>query len=55
LHGWVYDLRTGYLKELALIRPNTKIDDIYQFEWDEEQSSETPASSPAGSLSLKSP
>jgi carbonic anhydrase len=55
LHGWVYDLRTGYLKELALIRPNTKIDDIYQFEWDEEESPETPASSPAGSLSLKSP
>jgi carbonic anhydrase len=41
---WVYDLRTGYLKELALIRPNTKIDDIYQFEWDEEDSRETPAS-----------
>jgi carbonic anhydrase len=55
LHGWVYDLRTGYLKELALIRPNTEIDDIYQFEWDEEESPETPASSPAGSLSLKSP
>ena len=55
LHGWVYDLRTGYLKELALIRPNTKIDDIYQFEWDEEDSPETPASSPAGSLSLRSP
>ena len=55
LHGWVYDLRTGYLKELALIRPNTKIDDIYQFEWDDQDSPETPASSPDGSLSLKSP
>lgn len=55
LHGWVYDLRTGYLKELALIRPNTKIDDIYQFEWDDQHSPETPASSPDGSLSLKSP
>jgi carbonic anhydrase len=34
LHGWVYDLRCGYLKELALIPPGAKIDDIYQFEWD---------------------
>ena len=55
LHGWVYDLRTGYLKELALMRPNTKIDDIYQFEWDDQDSPETTASCPDGSLSLKSP
>jgi carbonic anhydrase len=34
LHGWVYDLRTGYLKELALIPPGAKIDEIYRFEWD---------------------
>jgi carbonic anhydrase len=36
LHGWVYDLRTGYLKELALDPPETKIDDIYRFQWDEQ-------------------
>lgn len=36
LHGWVYDLRTGYLKELALIPPGARIDDIYRFEWDED-------------------
>ncbi len=36
LHGWVYDLRTGYLKELALMPPGSKIDDLYRFEWDEE-------------------
>jgi carbonic anhydrase len=34
LHGWVYDLRTGYLKELALIPPGAKIDEIYRFDWD---------------------
>jgi carbonic anhydrase len=34
LHGWVYDLRTGYLKELALIPPGAQIDEIYRFEWD---------------------
>lgn len=34
LHGWVYDLRTGYLKEFAEIPPGSKIDDIYRFEWD---------------------
>jgi len=38
LHGWVYDLHTGYLKELALIPPNAKIDEIYQFRWDDEGS-----------------
>lgn len=36
LHGWVYDLRTGYLKELAEMPPGAKIDDIYQLEWDGE-------------------
>jgi len=36
LHGWVYDLRTGYLKELALMAPDAKIDDIYRFQWDDE-------------------
>jgi carbonic anhydrase len=35
LHGWVYNLRTGYLKELALMPPDTKIEDIYQFQWDD--------------------
>jgi hypothetical protein len=35
LHGWVYDLRSGYLKEFADMPPGTKIDDIYQFEWDD--------------------
>ena len=36
LHGWVYDLRTGYLKELAEMPPGSKIDDIYRFDWDGE-------------------
>ena len=35
LHGWVYDLRSGYLKEFADMPPGTRIDDIYQFEWDD--------------------
>jgi carbonic anhydrase len=34
LHGWVYDLRTGYVKELELIPPNLPIDDIYRFDAD---------------------
>ncbi len=33
LHGWVYDLRTGLLKETAQIGPNSKMSDIYRFEW----------------------
>jgi carbonic anhydrase len=35
LHGWVYDLKTGYLKELALMLPGTQLDDIYRFDFDE--------------------
>jgi carbonic anhydrase len=35
LHGWVYDLRTGYLKELAKMPPGAKIDDIYRFDWED--------------------
>jgi len=34
LHGWVYDLRTGYLKELALMPPDAKVDEIYRYQWD---------------------
>jgi hypothetical protein len=43
LHGWVYDLRTGFLKELAEMPPGAKIDDIYRFDWDDEEESGTAA------------
>lgn len=33
LHGWVYDLRSGYLKELALMKPGTHLEDIYRFDF----------------------
>jgi carbonic anhydrase len=36
LHGWVYDLRTGFLKELMQMPAGSRIDDIYSFEWDED-------------------
>ena len=35
LHGWVYDLRTGHLKELAKMPPEAKIDEIYRYQWDD--------------------
>lgn len=36
LHGWIYDLRTGNLKEQATLRPGTKLESIYMFDfWDE--------------------
>jgi len=36
LHGWIYDLRTGYLKEQACLRPGAKLEPIYMFDfWDE--------------------
>lgn len=33
LHGWVYELKTGVLKELALMKPGAEIEDIYKFDF----------------------
>lgn len=33
IHGWVYDLRTGLLKDLVKIEPNSKLPDIYRFDF----------------------
>jgi carbonic anhydrase len=33
IHGWVYDLRTGLLKEIASLQAGAKLDDIYTFEF----------------------
>jgi carbonic anhydrase len=33
LHGWTYDLHTGYLNELLTIDANTEIPDIYKFKF----------------------
>ena len=35
IHGWVYDLRSGYLKELACLRPGSKLDNIDVFDFEE--------------------
>jgi carbonic anhydrase len=32
VHGWVYDLRTGVLKDLAIMVPGSPIDDIYRYD-----------------------
>jgi carbonic anhydrase len=37
IHGWVYDLRTGYIKEIASIKPNSKLDEIYMYELNEDE------------------
>jgi carbonic anhydrase len=34
LHGWVYDIKTGCLKELALMKPGAELDDIYRYDFD---------------------
>jgi len=39
LHGWVYDLRTGMLKEIAQMSPGAQLEDIYMFEFDKDQKS----------------
>lgn len=33
LHGWVYDLRTGLIKEVAMMTPDSQIEDIYHFDF----------------------
>jgi carbonic anhydrase len=43
LHGWIYDLRTGYLKEQACLRPGAWLDPIYMFDtWDKPPQSRQP-------------
>lgn len=37
LHGWIYDIHTGYLKELIKIEPGEYPDDIYQYMFDDEE------------------
>ncbi|MBI4751697.1 MAG: carbonic anhydrase [Acidobacteria bacterium] len=34
LHGWVYDLHTGYLQELTLVKPGTLPDDVYCYDFE---------------------
>ena len=38
LHGWVYDLCTGYLKEIALMPPGSRMEDIYTFHYGDPKS-----------------
>ena len=37
IHGWVYDMRTGQLKDLTKIEPGTKIEDIFMFDYSDIQ------------------
>lgn len=39
IHGWVYDLRTGYVKEIASLQAGSRLDDIYMFDLDEPSAS----------------
>lgn len=34
IHGWVYELKTGNLKQLAMMKPGAEIEDIYRFDFD---------------------
>jgi carbonic anhydrase len=32
IHGWIFDLRSGFLKEIAALHPGSRLDDIYMFD-----------------------
>jgi carbonic anhydrase len=32
LHGWIYNLRTGYLNELTLVQAGDNLKDAYQLQ-----------------------
>ena len=36
IHGWVYDLRSGILRQTAYMEPGARIDDIYTFDFGSE-------------------
>lgn len=35
IHGWVYDLHTGHLNDLLMLTPDSHIEDIYRFTFDD--------------------
>ena len=35
LHGWVYDIRSGYIKQLALMPSGSKVEEIYRFDFED--------------------
>lgn len=35
IHGWVYDLHTGYLNDLMMLSPNTPLEPIYKYEFED--------------------
>lgn len=35
LHGWVYDLHTGYIKDLLKLTPEARLDELYAFDFEE--------------------
>jgi carbonic anhydrase len=37
VHGWVYGLRSGLLEELITVTPETELESIYCFDFDDEQ------------------
>lgn len=37
VHGWVYDIGTGYIKDISIMTPDSQIDQIYRFDFTEEQ------------------
>jgi carbonic anhydrase len=44
LHGWVYDVKTGLLKELSMMQPNSELYDIYRYDFSIERRKSTPRS-----------
>ena len=40
IHGWVYDIRSGYIKDLSMMGPDSHIENIYRFDFPKENDSD---------------
>lgn len=43
IHGWVYDVRTGYLREIYDLNPGDEIDSIYRYDFPEIEGEKSPS------------
>ena len=38
IHGWVYDLRTGCIKQVSMMKPGSQLNEIYRYDFGQSES-----------------